>query len=50
MQKFTFAFCREESFKIHSIPTDVIGITTLGVNTIKTIIAVWVLLTVVPNL
>lgn len=38
MQKFSYASCREDSFKNHSIPTDVIGIVTLGVDTIKTIV------------
>jgi len=40
MQKFPFAFCGEESFKNHSIPANVIGGVTWGIDTIKTIIAV----------
>lgn len=38
-----------ESFKNSSIPSDVIGIVTLGIDTTKAITDVWVLLTVVPN-
>lgn len=49
VRQFSFTSCTEESFKNQSLPTDAIGIITLGIDTIKTVIVVWVLLTAVPN-